>query len=243
MVDFGTRDFGLRNPRSNGSLPRELLFPLSSSFSLLCIQLSFSPFSEPSMLVDDSLSFPFHFALYCRALLLSLPVLHRRYFILTASLRRAVIVIIKKKEKNENEKREKPTSPPPRRKSTMARRPIISASAKTYIAGWLVPDNFRDDISQLHDSQPLIRIMARLKKHFEMPRAIWSRDFVFVEMVICKGFSGINNHNANALQDCDIWRKIITWICLNLYYIMVNIQISNINSHNCNICIVVLIKY
>lgn len=214
MVDFGTRDFGLRNPRSNGSLPREL-FPLSSSFSLLFIQPRFSPFSKPSMLVDDSLSFPFHFALYRRALLLPLPALHRRYFILTASLRRAVIVIIKKKENNEmNEKREKPTSPPPRRKSTMASDYLCEDRQNLYRKDWLVPDNFRDDISQLHDSQPLIRIMARLKKHFEMPRAIWSRDFVSAEIMICKGFSGINNHNANALQDCDIWRKIIAGICI-----------------------------
>lgn len=111
-----------------------------------------------------------------------------------------------------NEKREKPTPPSPRRKSTMAS-DYLRTPTKTYIADWLVPDNFRGDISQLHDSQPLIRIMARLKKHFETLRAIRSRDFVSAEMAICKGFSDINNHNANALQDCDIWRKIIVRIC------------------------------
>ncbi|KYQ48454.1 hypothetical protein ALC60_12510 [Trachymyrmex zeteki] len=44
--------------------------------------------------------------------------------------------------------------------------------------------------------------MARLKKHFETLRAIRSRDFVSAEMAICKSFNDINNHNANALQDC-----------------------------------------
>ncbi|EGI63705.1 hypothetical protein G5I_07943 [Acromyrmex echinatior] len=46
--------------------------------------------------------------------------------------------------------------------------------------------------------------MARLKKHFEMlrARAIRSRDFVSAEMAICKSFNDINDHNANALQDC-----------------------------------------
>jgi len=69
-----------------------------------------------------------------------------------------------------------------------------------------VPDNFRGDISQLHDLQPVIRVMARLKKHFEMLRAIRSRDFVSAEMAIC---------NANTLQDC-----LEKDNGLNLYYIM-----------------------
>lgn len=88
-----------------------------------------------------------------------------------------------------------------------------------------MPDNFRGDISQLHDSQPLIRVMARLKKHFETLRAIRSRDFVSAEMAICKGFSDINNRNANALQDCSERDN-----GSNLYYIMTNNRISNINS-------------
>lgn len=204
MVDFGTRDFGLRNPRSNGSLPRELLFPLPPSFSLLFIQPRFSLFSKPSMLVDDSFSFPFHLALYCRALFLPLPALHRRYFILTASLRRAVIVIIKKKEKNENERKTRKTNTTAAETQKHDGVRLSASADKTYIADWLVPDNFRSDISQLHDSQPLIRVMARLKKHFATLRAIRSRDFVSAEMAIYKSFSDINNRNANALQDCNI---------------------------------------
>lgn len=67
--------------------------------------------------------------------------------------------------------------------------------------------------------------MARLKKHFETLRAIRSRDFVSAEMAICKSFNDINNHNANALQDC-----LEKDNGLNLYYVMVHIRISNINS-------------
>jgi len=90
-----------------------------------------------------------------------------------------------------------------------------------------VPDNLRGDISQLHDSQPVIRVMARLKKHFEMLRAIRSRDFVSAEMAICKCFNDINNHNANTLQDC-----LEKDNGLNLYYIRINVRISNINSRS-----------
>lgn len=159
-----------------------------------------------------SLSLP-HLALYRRALFLPLPALHRRYFILTASLRRAVIVIIKKKEKNEDERKTRKTGTTAAETQKHDGVRLSASTDKTYIADWLVPDNFKGDISQLHDSQPLIRVMARLKKHFETLRAIRSRDFVSVEMAICKGFGDINNRNANVLQDCDICGKIIARIC------------------------------
>jgi len=32
---------------------------------------------------------------------------------------------------------------------------LSTTADETYIAAWLVPDNFRDDISQLHDSSRL----------------------------------------------------------------------------------------
>lgn len=107
--------------------------------------------------------------------------------------------MIKKKEKNEDERKTRKTNTTAAERKTQKHDGVrLSASTdKTYIADWLVPDNFRGDISQLHDSQPLIRIMARLKKHFETLRAIRSRDLVSAEMAICKGFSGINNHNAH----------------------------------------------
>lgn len=96
-----------------------------------------------------------------------------------------------------NEKKEKNLHHAETRKHDGVR---LSASlGETYIAGWLVPDNFRGDISQLHDSQPLIRVMARLKKHFETLRAIRSRDFVSAEMAICKGFSDINNRKCKRI--------------------------------------------